>query len=128
MGVILFLMVTGSLPYTSEANINDALYKLIFQRKRDLFWRVWREFNLHDDNIGGGIPDGGTGSSISPSKPAKQEFSLKRTLISAITSIPSVFSSGVGYFASIVIEGGKKLNEKIFLPCSRKVMNGCKRH
>lgn len=30
MGVILFLMVTGSLPYTSEANINDALYKLIY--------------------------------------------------------------------------------------------------
>ena len=91
MGVILFLMVTGSLPYTSEANINDALYKLIFQRKRDLFWRVWREFNLLDDNIVG-IPDGGTGSSISPSKPAQQEFSIKTTLISAIISIPAVFS------------------------------------
>jgi hypothetical protein len=91
MGVILFLMVTGSLPYTSEANINDALYKLIFQRKRDLFWRVWREFNLLDDNIVG-IPDGGTGSSISPSKPAQQEFSLKRTVISAIISIPAAFS------------------------------------
>ena len=118
-------MVTGSLPYTSEANINDALYKLIFQRKRDLFWRVWRQFNLLDDNIGG-IPDGGTGSSISQSRPAKQEFSLKRTLVSAITSIPVVFSSGVGYFASIVISGGKKLNEKLFLPCSRKVLNTCK--
>ena len=35
MGVILFLMVTGALPYTAEANINDALYKLIYQRKRD---------------------------------------------------------------------------------------------
>jgi hypothetical protein len=125
MGVILFLMVTGSLPYTSEANINDALYKLIFQRKRDLFWRVWREFNLLDDNIVG-IPDGGTGSSISPSKPAQQEFSLKRTLISVIASIPAVFSSGVGYFASIVISSGKTLNDKLFLPCSRKVINACK--
>jgi hypothetical protein len=30
MGVILFLMVTGSLPYKAEANINDNLYKLIY--------------------------------------------------------------------------------------------------
>jgi hypothetical protein len=67
MGVILFLMVTGSLPYTAEANTNDALYKLIFQRKRDLFWRVWRDFNLLDDNAAG-LPDGGTGSSITPSR------------------------------------------------------------
>ncbi len=49
MGVILFLMVTGALPYTAEANINDALYKLIYQRKREQFWRVWREFNLSDE-------------------------------------------------------------------------------
>jgi hypothetical protein len=35
MGVILFLMVTGALPYTSEANINDPLYKLLYNRKRD---------------------------------------------------------------------------------------------
>jgi hypothetical protein len=65
MGVILFLMVTGSLPYIDEANTNDALYKLIFQRKRDLFWRVWREFNMLE-NTANGLPDGGTGSSISP--------------------------------------------------------------
>ena len=58
-------MVTGSLPYTAEANINDALYKLIYQRKRELFWAVWRDFNLLDDSV---AVDGGTGSSISPTK------------------------------------------------------------
>lgn len=65
MGVILFLMVTGALPYTAEANINDALYKLIYQRKRDLFWVVWRDFKFLDNSA---TVDGGTGSSISPIK------------------------------------------------------------
>jgi hypothetical protein len=45
MGVILFLMVTGSLPYTSEANINDPLYKYIYMKKRDKFDEAWRRYN-----------------------------------------------------------------------------------
>lgn len=45
MGVILFLMVTGSLPYTAEANIQDPLYKLIFQKKKDAYWKALRKFN-----------------------------------------------------------------------------------
>ena len=126
MGVILFLMVTGSLPYTSEANINDALYKLIFQRKRDLFWRVWREFNMLDDSMCG-IPDGGTGSSISPAKPVQQDFSLRKSTILAIQSIPSNLIKGVGYFASVIISGGKIVNEKLFMPCSRRILDKCKK-
>jgi serine/threonine protein kinase len=45
MGVILFLMVTGSLPYSAEANIQDVLFKLIYQKKRDQYWKSWRSFN-----------------------------------------------------------------------------------
>lgn len=32
-------MVTGSLPYTTEANIYDPLYKYIYMKKRDDFWK-----------------------------------------------------------------------------------------
>jgi len=49
MGVILFLMVTGSLPYTSEANINDPLYKYIYMKKRDKFVSAWRRYNQRED-------------------------------------------------------------------------------
>lgn len=45
IGVILFLMVTGTLPYQTEANIKDSLYKFIYQKKRDHFWRTWRQHN-----------------------------------------------------------------------------------
>jgi serine/threonine protein kinase len=30
IGVILFLMVTGTLPYLKEANIKDPLYKFVY--------------------------------------------------------------------------------------------------
>ena len=45
MGVILFLMVTGSLPYTTEANIQDPLYKLIYQKKKAQYWATLRKLN-----------------------------------------------------------------------------------
>ena len=35
IGVILFLMVTGALPYKSEASIKDQSYKLIQLKKYD---------------------------------------------------------------------------------------------
>ena len=88
MGVILFLMVTGSLPYTAEANINDALYKLIFQRKRDLFWRVWREFNMLDDKSSLILVDGGTGSSISPTRQNPKEVNYRQSIIQVVTTCP----------------------------------------
>jgi serine/threonine protein kinase len=45
IGVILFLMVTGSLPYLSEAHIKDPLYKFIYQKKKQGFWDAWRAYN-----------------------------------------------------------------------------------
>jgi serine/threonine protein kinase len=35
IGVILFVMVTGTLPYVTEASTKDPLYKLIYLKKRD---------------------------------------------------------------------------------------------
>lgn len=42
-------MVTGSLPYTAEANLTDPLYKLIQMKKRDQFWKEWRRYNQRED-------------------------------------------------------------------------------
>ena len=42
MGVILFTMVTGAMPYLTEATFNDPLYKLILRRCRDDYWHCWR--------------------------------------------------------------------------------------
>lgn len=44
MGVILFIMVTGTLPFMKEANIKDNLYQHIKSKKPDLFWQTWRQY------------------------------------------------------------------------------------
>mmetsp|Transcript_22893 Transcript_22893/g.17342 ORF Transcript_22893/g.17342 Transcript_22893/m.17342 type:complete len:134 (-) Transcript_22893:239-640(-) len=51
IGVILFVMVTGTLPYLKEASIKDPLYKLIFLKKQDEFWSFWRSLNGNDEEI-----------------------------------------------------------------------------
>jgi serine/threonine protein kinase len=38
MGVILFIMVTGTLPFAKEANIKDNLYQHIKSKQPDMFW------------------------------------------------------------------------------------------
>ena len=38
MGVILFTMVTGAMPYLTEASVTDPLYRLILRRQRDDYW------------------------------------------------------------------------------------------
>jgi len=42
MGVILFTMVTGAMPYLSEASVADPLYRLILRRSKDDYWSCWR--------------------------------------------------------------------------------------
>jgi len=44
MGVILFTMVTGTLPYLKEADIKDPLYQLIKNKQKDKFWNTWRTY------------------------------------------------------------------------------------
>ena len=43
MGVILFIMVTGTLPYMGEANIKDPLYQYVKAKKPEDFWIAWRK-------------------------------------------------------------------------------------
>jgi len=50
MGVILFVMVTGTLPFISEASLSDPLYKLIFLKKKAEFWECWRELKVEEDD------------------------------------------------------------------------------
>jgi serine/threonine protein kinase len=40
MGVILFTMVTGVMPYF-EARIDDPLYSLILARNSEAYWEKW---------------------------------------------------------------------------------------
>ncbi len=42
MGVILFTMVTGAMPYLNEATVADPLYKLIVRRQKEDYWQCWR--------------------------------------------------------------------------------------
>ena len=42
MGVILFTMVTGAMPYLTEASVTDPLYKLILRRCNEDYWDCWR--------------------------------------------------------------------------------------
>lgn len=44
MGVILFIMVTGTLPFFKEAVIKDELYKHIKSKNPELFWETWRTY------------------------------------------------------------------------------------
>ena len=48
MGVILFTMVTGAMPYLTEASVTDPLYRLILRRQRDDYWQCWR--TIRDSN------------------------------------------------------------------------------
>ena len=41
MGVILFTMVTGAMPYLTEASITDPLYKLVLRRNPTDYWECW---------------------------------------------------------------------------------------
>ena len=43
MGVILFIMVTGTLPYLGEAQIKDPLYQYIKAKNPKEFWLTWKE-------------------------------------------------------------------------------------
>lgn len=42
MGVILFTMVTGAMPYLTEASVTDPLYKLVLRRCKEEYWDCWR--------------------------------------------------------------------------------------
>jgi hypothetical protein len=44
MGVILFIMVTGTLPYLEEAQIKDPLYQYIKAKSPGEFWATWKKF------------------------------------------------------------------------------------
>ena len=43
MGVILFIMVTGTLPYLGEAKIKDPLYQYIKAKNPTDFWLTWKK-------------------------------------------------------------------------------------
>jgi hypothetical protein len=43
MGVILFIMVTGTLPYMGEANIKDPMYQYIKSKSPNDFWHAWKK-------------------------------------------------------------------------------------
>lgn len=43
MGVILFIMVTGTLPYLGEAKIKDPLYQYIKAKNPTDFWQTWKK-------------------------------------------------------------------------------------
>lgn len=42
MGVILFTMVTGAMPYLTEAAVSDPLYRLILRSSSEDYWSSWR--------------------------------------------------------------------------------------
>lgn len=44
IGVIIFVMVTGALPYYKEASTKDPIYKFLCSRQYDKFWQTWRDY------------------------------------------------------------------------------------
>lgn len=50
MGVILFTMVTGAMPYLTEASVTDPLYKLILRRSKQDYWECWRAIRENNTN------------------------------------------------------------------------------
>jgi serine/threonine protein kinase len=51
IGVILFLMVTGSMPYLRKAAQKDALYKYIYHKKKESYWSSWASLNLKSEQV-----------------------------------------------------------------------------
>lgn len=41
LGVILFTMVTGTMPFETQASIDDSLYQHIVDREYEDFWKAW---------------------------------------------------------------------------------------
>ena len=41
MGIILFTMVTGAMPYLKEASVEDPLYKLVVKNDSTSYWLLW---------------------------------------------------------------------------------------
>jgi serine/threonine protein kinase len=40
-GVILFTMVTGTMPFKEQASVTDELYQYIVRKNYDQFWEAW---------------------------------------------------------------------------------------
>ena len=40
-GVVIFTMVTGSMPLDQSASTQDAIYKYIVEKDYDKFWEAW---------------------------------------------------------------------------------------
>lgn len=43
LGVILFTMATGTMPFEQQASIDDSLYQYIIDRQYDDFWEAWSQ-------------------------------------------------------------------------------------
>ena len=41
MGIILFTMVTGAMPYFKEASVEDPLYKMVIKNDPFNYWMIW---------------------------------------------------------------------------------------
>ena len=65
IGVILFVMVTGAMPYLNEANLSDKIYKYLCAGNFKKFWKKWREFR---------DPDSYFKSAIEPTKSIIREI------------------------------------------------------
>ena len=52
MGIILFTMVTGAMPYLKEASVEDPLYKLVVKNDSQSYWLLWHHIrSTPDDSI-----------------------------------------------------------------------------
>lgn len=48
IGVILFVMVTGALPYLGQASVTDPIYFHIWEKDQEAFWRTWTRYRNPD--------------------------------------------------------------------------------
>lgn len=48
VGVILFVMVTGALPYLGQASYKDPIYSHLWEKNPDAFWRSWLRYRDPD--------------------------------------------------------------------------------
>jgi len=57
MGVILFVMVTGALPYLGQASYKDPIYSHLWEKDPEAFWRTWLRYRdpdvveVHDSDL-----------------------------------------------------------------------------